>query len=170
MKKTGYVFIYILAGLFLSGAILLSGCDSSRVAEEGDTVQVDYILTLSDGTLYQSSLDNEPLEFVIGQGQVLPDFDQAVIGMKAGESKQIVIPHERAYGEYREDFVITLNRNQLSDDSNPEVGDTLYTRDEAGNVLSMVVLEITDTTITVDANLPLAGQDLHFEIRLLKIS
>ncbi len=170
MKKTNYIFVCMLAGICLFGAILLSACGSSPVAKEGDTVQVDYILTLSDGTLHETSVGNEPLEFVIGAGQVLPDFEEAVIGMKPGESKIITIPAADAYGEYREDFIITLGKDQIAEGTDPKVGDKLYTQDEAGNLWTLVVISVSDTTVTVDANLPLAGEDLTFEIKLLTIN
>jgi peptidylprolyl isomerase len=148
---------------------MLSACGSA-VAKNGDTVRVDYTLSLSDGTMYQTTVGSTPLELVIGSGKYLADFEEAIIGMKAGESKTITIPAADAYGEYREDLVFTIKRSQIQDGENIEVGDYLSVTDSSGNTTQVKVIEVSDTNVTIDANSPLAGEDLTFKIDLLEIN
>ncbi|MFA5317123.1 MAG: peptidylprolyl isomerase [Dehalococcoidales bacterium] len=170
MKKILIIFSCIIATSCLIGAMLLSSCDSTPIAKNGDTVQVNYTLTLADGTLYQTTVGNQPLEFVIGEGDYLPDFEKAIVGMKVGESKTITILSADAYGDIREDLICTLDKSQLAAGVEPKVGDTLKTTDTSGRTIVVVVTAVSDTTLTIDANFPLAGKDLTFKIELLKIS
>jgi peptidylprolyl isomerase len=147
---------------------MLSACGSA-VAKDGDTVRVDYTLSLDDGSVYQTTVGGNPLELVIGKGKYLAHFEEAIIGMKAGESKTINITAADAYGEYREDLVITVKRNQIQDGENVKVGDYLIVKDSSGNSTQVKVIDTTDNTITIDANSPLAGKNLTFKIDLLKI-
>jgi peptidylprolyl isomerase len=149
---------------------MLSACASTPVAKDGDTVQVDYTLTLADGTLYQTTVGNQPLEFVLGKSTLLADFEEAIIGMKAGESKTITIPAANAYGEYREDLIITIKRSQIQGGDNIEVGDYLTMTYTNGNTTQVQVIDVSDTNVTIDTNSPLAGKDLTFKIDLLKIN
>ncbi|RJQ40987.1 MAG: peptidylprolyl isomerase [Dehalococcoidia bacterium] len=149
---------------------MLSACDGTPVAKDGDTVRVNYTLTLADGTLFETSVGDEPLEFVLGKGDYLPDFEKAILGMNVGESKTITILAADAYGEYRDDLIFTLDRSQLAAGVEPEVGDILQSVNASGQTSLVTVTAVSDTTITVDANSPLAGKDLTFKIDLLKIS
>ncbi len=153
-------------GIILLAAILLSGCGGIQ-AETGNTVKVHYTGTLNDGTVFDTSIEREPLEFTIGQGQLIPGFEQAVIGMKVGESKTVNIPATEAYGLHRDDLVITMERSQLPD--NIEVGQQLQMTQTDGSTVVVTVIEISETTATIDANHPLAGENLIFEIELIEI-
>jgi len=162
----------ILLGIFLLGAILISGCNAEQnaaQAKNGDIVQVDYTGTLEDGTVFDTSVGREPLEFTLGEGQMIPGFEQAVLGMKVGESKTVTIPADEAYGSYRDDLVRVINREELTNIPNPEVGQQLYGSQTDGTTITGTITNVTDTTVTVDFNPPLAGKDLTFEIKLVSI-
>jgi FKBP-type peptidyl-prolyl cis-trans isomerase 2 len=139
-------------------------------AKPGDTVKIHYTGKLEDGTVFDSSIDREPLEFTLSGGQVIPGFDQAVVGMSPGESKTEIIPMEQAYGPHREEMVIEVNRQQLPLDLEPEVGQQLQVQQENGQAIPVFITDVTESTVTLDANHPLAGEDLTFDIQLVEIS
>jgi peptidylprolyl isomerase len=141
----------------------------SRTAEEGDTVQVHYTGTLEDGTVFDTSVGREPLQFTLGAGQMIPGFEQGVLGMKLGESKTITIPPEQAYGPYYDDRVWVIDRAQLPTGLEPEVGQRLQMTNAQGQIIVVTVIEVSATNITVDANHQLAGKTLTFEIQLVSI-
>lgn len=147
---------------------MLSGCGSA-VAEDGDTVRIDYTLSLSDGTVYQTTVGNQPLEFVIGEGSMLADFEEAVIGMKVGESKTVTIAATDAYGEYREDLIIKIKRSQIQGGEDVKIGDYLTVTNSDGRTSQVKVIDVSDDDVIIDANYPLAGEDLTFKIDLLEI-
>ncbi len=138
-------------------------------AKEGDKVKVHYSGFLEDGTIFDSSLEREPLEFTIGQGMLIPGFENAVVGMDEGETKTVQISAEEAYGPRRDELVITINREQVPPDIDPVVGQELQVKTPNGMVADVVVTDVNEETITLDANHPLAGKDLIFEIKLLEI-
>ncbi len=141
----------------------MSEAPTSQVASDGDTVAVNYRGTLDDGTEFDSSEGRDPLTFVVGSGQVIAGFDDAVRGLTVGESRTVRIEPENAYGEYTEEAVIDFPA-----DSAPEgldVGDAV----SLGNGGRGTVLEITDEFVKIDANHPLAGEALTFEIELVSI-
>jgi len=158
----------ILLGIFLLGAILISGCNAAE-AKNGDVVQVDYTGTLENGTVFDTSVGGEPLEFTLGEGKMIPKFEEAVLGMKIGESKTFTIPADEAYGQYRDDMVRVINREELTNIPNPEVGQQLYGSQTDGTTITGTITNVTDTTVTVDFNPPLAGKNLTFEIKLVSI-
>ena len=169
MLKYSYI---ILLGILLLGAILISGCNAEQnmpQARNGNIVQVHYTGTLKDGTVFDTSVGGEPLEFTLGEGQVIPGFEQAVLGMKIGESKTVTIPADDAYGPQRDDLILVMNREELPTGLNPEVGQQLQMTRADGGISIVTVTDVSDTTITVDANHPLAGKDLTFEIELMII-
>ncbi|MBU0481140.1 MAG: peptidylprolyl isomerase [Proteobacteria bacterium] len=139
-------------------------------AKNGDTVKIHYTGTLQDGTIFDSSAGREPLEFILGSGQVIPGFDEAVSNMKKGESKTVTIPSEKAYGPRNEELVMTAPIDQVPPDLNPEVGQQLQLGGPEGQVIVVEVIEINDQHIKLDANPPLAGKDLTFEIELVEIN
>ncbi len=139
-------------------------------AKQGDTVKVHYTGTLGDGSQFDSSRDREPLEFVIGQGMVIPGFDNAVDGLEIGESVSVAIPCVEAYGEYNDDLTGTIERDRLPQDLSPEVGMVLQLSAEDGQTLQVMVTEMDDESISVDGNHPLAGKDLNFDIELVEIA
>lgn len=155
--------------LALASLIILSGCgdgDDTPSVKEGDTVRVHYTGTLDDGTEFDSSRDREPLEFTVGGGQMIQGFDEAVVGMKVGETKTVTIPPEEAYGVYDGDKVITKNISELPEGTVPQVGMRLYTSTQDGGVISWTIIAINDTTMTLRT---LVGQSLTFEIELVEI-
>jgi peptidylprolyl isomerase len=171
VEKSSVIFICILTGVFLfGGATMLAACGSTTTAKTGDTVQVNYTLSLADGTVYETSVGKQPLELVLGKGDFLTDFEKAIVGMKVGESKTITILAADAYGNYRDDLIFTIDRNQLGSEVEPKVGDRLQSTGESGQTMVAVVTAVSNTTITLDANHPLAGKDLTFKIDLLKIN
>lgn len=138
-------------------------------AKAGDTVRVHYTGRLDDGTVFDSSRGREPLEFTIGSGSVIPGFEQAVVGMAPGESKRETVPADQAYGAYDENLVFQVGRDGLPDDLEPEVGQELAARTEAGQIMRLTVREVDEAGVTLDANHPLAGKDLTFDIELVEI-
>lgn len=139
-------------------------------AKTGDTVKIHYTGTLDDGTQFDSSKGREPLEFEVGSGQVIPGFDQAVKGMEVGEQKTINIQPEDAYGPRHEQMVQEVPRSALPDDIEPEEGMALRAQQPDGQVINLKVTEVSEETITVDANHPLAGEALNFDIELVEIA
>lgn len=138
-------------------------------AKQGDDVKVNYTGRLDDGTVFDSSEGREPLAFTLGNGQVIPGFDAAVDGMTVGDSKTITIPCSDAYGPYREDMVLTVPREQLPEGLDPEVGQQLQMGQSEESMLVVSVTEVADESITLDANHPLAGKDLTFDVQLVEI-
>jgi peptidylprolyl isomerase len=139
-------------------------------AKLGDTVTVHYTGKLTDGTVFDSSNDDNPLEFKLGEGQLIPGFEEAVMGMNAGDSKTTHIPVAQAYGEYRPEMVIEVERNQIPPELEPEVGQQLQIQQPTGQVVPVVITEISDSSVRLDANHPLAGEDLIFDIQLVAIA
>jgi FKBP-type peptidyl-prolyl cis-trans isomerase 2 len=136
--------------------------------KEGDTVKVHYTGSLKNGEVFDSSKDKEPLEFTLGEGQLIPGFEKAVIGMAIGDSASIDIPSEEAYGEEREDLIINVPKDQLPDDVKPQVGMQLQVNQGNGQPIPVRIKEVGEEELTLDANHPLAGKDLSFEIELVE--
>lgn len=139
------------------------------IAEEGKTVKVHYTGTLQNGEVFDSSKEKEPLEFTLGEGQLIPGFEKAVIGMNVGDSTTINIPSTEAYGDTREDLIIAVPKDQLPKEIEPKVGMQLQVNQENGQPVPVRIAEITDTELKLDANHPLAGEDLTFEIELVNV-
>ena len=138
-------------------------------AQPGDTVRLHYTGRLRDGSVFDSSAGGEPLSFTLGAGDVIPGFDRGVTGMAEGDERTIEIPAEEAYGEYRDDLAVQVDRRQLPPGLEPEVGQRLQVGMEDGGVLEVVVTEVGDEAVTLDANHPLAGEDLVFDIALVEV-
>ncbi len=138
-------------------------------AKIGDTVKVHYTGRLEDGTVFDSSLNREPLQFTIGAGELIPGFEESVIGMEVGEKKTVTIPPEKAYGSHLEELVIKIEKERIPEDINPEVGQQLEIKQPDGRTIPVVVTDISETHITLDANHPLAGESLTFDIELVEI-
>ena len=139
-------------------------------AKNGDTVAVHYTGTLADGTVFDSSREREPLSFTVGEGQVIAGFNDAVNGMTVGESVTVTIPAEQAYGEYNEQFVINVPPADIPPEIEPEVGMELQLHQNDGGAIPVRVTDVSEEAVTLDANHPLAGQDLTFEIELVSIA
>ena len=137
--------------------------------QKGDTVKVHYTGKLDDGTVFDTSRDRETLEFTLGEGQLIPGFEDAVVGMSPGESRTVTIPQEQAYGSYQEEAVMNVPREQFPGNLNPEIGQQLQIQQENGQVFLVRITDVAESAVTLDANHPLAGQDLTFDIQLIDI-
>ena len=140
------------------------------LAKSGDTVRIHYTGTLSDGSQFDSSAGRDPLEFAVGSGMVIPGFDTAVEGMTVGESKSFTIEPEEAYGVKQDHLIQEVPKSALPEGMTPEVGMPLQSQTPDGQVMDLEVTAVTDTHITVDANHPLAGKALTFDIELVAIA
>jgi FKBP-type peptidyl-prolyl cis-trans isomerase 2 len=138
-------------------------------AKSGDTVKVHYTGKLTDGTIFDSSADREPLEFKLGAGQIISGFEEAVLGMKPGDSTTTKIPKEKAYGGRNEENIFVVERERLPEDVKPEVGQMLTVSQSDGSSFDATVTEMNDTEVTLDGNHPLAGKELIFDIELVEI-
>ena len=138
-------------------------------AKKGDTVKVHYTGKLGDGTVFDTSADREPLEFTVGAGAVIPGFELAVIGLQPGESRETTIDADNAYGQRNGDLVTEVKREQLPQDLQVSVGQQLQVGMANGQKAIVLVTDVSDASITIDANHPLAGQDLTFSIELVEI-
>jgi len=138
-------------------------------AKTGDKVQVHYHGRLVDGTTFDSSAGRQPLEFEVGSGMVIKGFDEGVSGMSVGDKKTISIPPDEAYGPRQEEMVIEFPITNFPPDIKPEVGMTLNMHSENGQEIPVVITAITEEAVTLDANHPLAGQTLVFDLELVDI-
>ena len=141
-----------------------------KEVKKGDTVKVHYHGKLTNGETFDSSSGREPLEFKVGEGSVIKGFDEGVLGMKVGEKRTIEIQVEDAYGPKNEEMKISFPKERLPEDMNPEVGMQLTMSNGSGQNFRVTVTEIKDDAVVLDANHPLAGEDLIFDIELVDIS
>ena len=140
-----------------------------KFAENGDTVKIHYTGKLNSGEVFDSSEGRDPLEFQLGSGLVIEGFNDGILGMKEGEKKVLNIPSEKAYGERREEYLIDVAKDNLPPDLTPEVGMQLSMSSPDNNPIQVSVIEISNESIKIDANPPLAGKDLIFEVELLGV-
>lgn len=138
-------------------------------AKNGDTVTVHYTGRLKDGTVFDSSANRDPLEFTLGEGLLIPGFEQAVLGMSPGESKTAEVSADQAYGPHREEMVVEIDRQEFPPHFQPEVGQQLQIPQSEGQVARLIVIAVSEQKVTLDANHPLAGRDLTFDIQLVEI-
>lgn len=138
-------------------------------AKQGDTVQIHYTGSLEDGTVFDSSEGRDPLSFTLGEGQVISGFEQATLGMEVGETKTTRIEVEDAYGERRDELVLEVPREQLPNELEVEVGTPLQLQQPDGSAVPVTVSALDEQTVTLDANHPLAGEPLQFELTLVGI-
>ena len=139
-------------------------------AKRGDTVRVHYTGSFEDGTVFDSSSGSDPLEFTIGSGQVIPGVEEAVVGMTEGQEKRERIEPHRGYGGRRDELVFSVARDQLPPGSDVSVGDTLQVGFGDDKTADVQVTDLSDDTMTLDANHPLAGRTLLFDLQLVKIA
>ncbi len=139
-------------------------------AKLGDTVKVHYTGKLGDGTVFDSSAGRDPLEFTLGNAQVVPGFEQAVVGMGLGDLRTTEIPCDQAYGPRDERMVMVVDRAQIPDHIQPAIDNRLQIRRPDGRTLVVTVTEMSESKVTLDGNHPLAGRDLSFEIELVEIA
>lgn len=138
-------------------------------ATSGDTVRVHYTGTLADGETFDSSKGKDPLEVTLGASQVIPGFEKAIVGMEEGETRSTTIPAAEAYGEPQPEMRFEVDRSQLPEDLEPEVGQQLAVRQPDGQAVPVLIAELDEEKVTLDANHPLAGRDLSFELELVEI-
>jgi peptidylprolyl isomerase len=140
-----------------------------KTAQQGDKVKVHYKGRLEDGFEFDTSVDKEPLIFIIGANEVIQGFEDAALGMASGEMKTVSIVPESAYGPYNDELVVDMPREYIPEDIIPEIGMLLKIVDNDGQEIPVRVTDVDDDTITLDANHPLAGKTLIFDIELLEI-
>jgi FKBP-type peptidyl-prolyl cis-trans isomerase 2 len=141
------------------------------IVQEGDTITVEYEGRLEDGTVFDSSdKHDEPLEFTVGEGKIIKGFDQAVVGMKVGEEKEVIVPPEQAYGQHNPELVRDLPRNVFPEDQEIQQGMVFMMSLPDGRQVPVRIAEVADETVKVDLNSPLAGKTLKFTIKIVSIA
>ncbi|MBW2431990.1 MAG: peptidylprolyl isomerase [Deltaproteobacteria bacterium] len=140
-----------------------------KEAQVGDLVSVHYTGKLKNGEVFDSSKDRDPLEFTLGNKELLPGFEDGVVGMKPGESKSVKLEPENAFGDRREDLLLKLPQKEFPHHITPSVGLQLRLSNASGNEMTVVVTEVGEDTVTLDANHPLSGEIVVFEIELVEI-
>jgi peptidylprolyl isomerase len=137
--------------------------------KNGDTIKIHYTGKLDDGTTFDTSLEGDPLEFTIGEHEVIPGMEDAVIGMEPGDERTVTIPSDEAYGPYHEEMVVVVDRKEFPEEMEIQVDQQLSVVLEDEQSIIVTVTEITDDSVTLDANHPLAGENLVFDIHLVEI-
>jgi FKBP-type peptidyl-prolyl cis-trans isomerase 2 len=159
----------ILAGFALVTLILdVTGC-APAIVSKNKMVDVAYKGTLSDGSVFAQSEPSKPLEFLVGANSIIPDLEKAMLGMKVGDKKTVVIKAVDAYGEYDKAAVREVPRSQFPKDVDLKIGAHYQVSNGQGGKMVLTVSAMTDTTVTIDFNHPLAGKDLTFEVTIVKI-
>jgi peptidylprolyl isomerase len=138
-------------------------------AKKGDTVKIHFTGKLKNGTVFGSTADRGPFEFKLGEGRIIPGVEKAVEGMNVGESKTVEVPSEQAYGQRRADLVEEVSRDRFPKNPEPKVGQTLEIHHREGKPMVVRVVDVSESTVTLDANHPLAGRDLTFDLQLMEI-
>lgn len=139
-------------------------------AKYGDTVKIHYTGKCEDGTVFETSRDNEPLKFTIGKGHIISGLEEAIIGMRPGESKTIKVPSIRAHGPYNEDLIVVVERSEFPPNLRPKIGQKLDICQDDGNTILVTVTDVSADEVTLDINHPLAGKDLMFDLQLVEIT
>jgi peptidylprolyl isomerase len=139
-------------------------------AKNGDSVKVHYTGKLEDGTVFDTSDEKKPLQFTLGEGKLIKGFEAAVIGMEPGELKTVQIPADKAYGPHHPEMVMVIDRKEMPPTITPRVDQMLQVRQKDGTSFAVKVTKVSEETLTLDANHPLAGKDLTFDIRLAEIA
>ena len=137
--------------------------------KDGDKVRIHYTGRLDDKTVFDSSIEREPLEFTVGDGKLIPGFEKAVVGMTPGESKSVTISPDMAYGAHRKELVVDVERQHVPDNLDLKVGIFVQIRQRDGGAVQAKVVDLSESKVTLDANHPLAGKDLTFDIKLVEI-
>jgi len=140
-----------------------------KVAEKNN-ISVHYTGKLKDGEVFDSSEGREPLKFVVGDGNMIPGFENGVLGMELNEKKTIEIPFDQAYGDIRKDLFHEVSNDNLPQDLKPEIGMQLQSKSQDGSVLNVTIIKVNENSVTIDANHPLAGKDLYFDIEVVEIN
>jgi len=138
-------------------------------AKKGDKVKTHYTGKLEDGTEFETSKGTEPREFVIGSGFYFAGFEESVIGLEIGETKTVILSPEKAYGPWFEELTVRVRKSDIPDDIKPVIGEKFKVWRPDGNLMPLTITEVTDHTVTLDANHPLAGKTLIYDIELIDI-
>ena len=168
-KNKTIIFIAIL--FIVLGAVLMGGCTSKKTAQEGDKVSVYYVGKFDNGTTFDQNVGKELFTIVLGQGQAIPGFENAIYGMAVGEKKTVRIPPEQAYPNPDPNRILSFDRAELADFENTyglKVGQEIYVS-FGGDPIRGVIIEIKPDIVVIDFNPPVVGQYLNFEIELVKI-
>jgi peptidylprolyl isomerase len=146
--------------------------ERSRMAKikNGDTIKVHYEGKLDDGSVFDSSKDHDPIQFEVGKGQVIPGFEEAVVGMNQGDTKTVKISSDKAYGPSREEMIQIIDRSQIPPNIELEMGQQLRVNGPGGQPVIVKIVDVSEATVTLDGNHPLAGKDLTFEIEVVDVS
>jgi len=150
--------------LFLKNEIF-----SMSQVKANNTVKVHYTGKLADGQIFDTSEGKEPIEFVLGKGQLIPGFEQGLIDMKLNEKKTITIAKDEAYGDVNEQLIQEVKKSDLPQDMEPKVGMGLVSKSPDGREMNLMVVEVKDDSIVIDGNHPLAGRDLVFDLEVIEI-
>ena len=161
-------YLALLTLMVLVGALVI-GCGGPAMVHGGDTVRIDYTLKLEDGTVYDTSTGGDPLEFTLGQGNFPATIEEAFVGMKVGDSKVLDLRAAQAFGQRNEELVIEVSKDELPDGLEPEIGMQLQSNAGDGTTITLAVIGVSETTVTLDGNHPLAGHDVTFELELVEI-
>jgi len=170
----GKKLVFLFSLIFVLGAcgekkVAKSGGEKMNVVKKGDVVDVEYTGKLSDGKVFDTSKGREPLKFKVGDGELLPEFENAVVGMEVNEEKTFTIAANDAYGKRDENLVKTFPRSFLPPDFNAKEGMQIVLQDKEGNKIPAIIKSIDEKNVVIDLNHPLAGQDLTFDIKVVKI-
>jgi FKBP-type peptidyl-prolyl cis-trans isomerase 2 len=137
--------------------------------KENNTIKVNYTGKLSNGQIFDTSEGKEPIEFVLGQGRLIPGFEKGLIDMKLNEKKTIEIAKDQAYGDVNDNLIQEIKRTDLPQDMEPKVGMGLVSKSPDGKEINLMVVEVKDESIVIDGNHPLAGHDLIFDVEVVEI-
>jgi len=138
-------------------------------AAPGDNVKVNYEGFLEDGTLFGSSRETGPVEFTVGEGRLIPAFESAVVGMEEGETKSVSMEAAEAFGERKEELIHTINKDQLPSNIDPQIGKAIEIHTGQGDNVRVLITDVSEDSLTIDANHPLAGKKINFDIELVEI-
>lgn len=139
-------------------------------AKDGDTVKVHYTGKLENGTVFDTSKDRQPFEFAVGSGKIIPGFEKGITGMGVGDRKTITVLPEEAYGPSRKELIVDIKKTDLPEDITPAIGKQLQVQQKDGNPIETTITDMDEDTVTLDANHPLAGNTLLFEVELVEIA
>ena len=140
-----------------------------RQVKENNTIKVNYTGKLSNGQIFDTSEGKEPIEFILGQGRLIPGFEKGLIDMKLNEKKTIEIAKDQAYGDVNDNLIQEINKAELPQDMEPKVGMGLVSKSPDGKEINLMVVEVKDESIVIDGNHPLAGHDLIFDVEVVEI-
>lgn len=146
-----------------------AACSKGRLAEEGDTVKLHFIGTLKDGSVFARTTDQDPVELTLGDHQIFAKVEEEIVGMRTGDTKTITVPSQEAFGPHREELMIPMNRDSVPQGDELTVGQVIQFERPDGQTVRVKVDKLTESTVVIDANHPLAGKDLTFEIKLIGV-